>query len=131
MKLFKWMILLLLATPVACVSGAGGGGVDHLSPEQFESSFKAAPGALIIDVRTPEEFAEGHIKGAQLINFYDQDFEQKVAALPKDKPVYVYCRSGNRSSQSIPSFQKAGFKQIYELAGGMNAWYASDKQVEK
>lgn len=120
---------MLLATPVACVSGAGGG-VDRLNPEQFESSFTAAPGALIIDVRTPDEFAQGHIKGAQLINIYDHDFEQKVAELPKDKPVYVYCRSSNRSMQAIPVFQKAGFKQIYELAGGMNAWYASGKQTE-
>jgi rhodanese-related sulfurtransferase len=130
MKMFKWIMLLLLASPVACVSGAGGG-VERLNPEQFESTINSTSGALIIDVRTPEEFAQGHINGAQLMNIYDQDFEQKVAALPKDKPVFVYCRSSNRSMQAVPAFQKVGFKQIYELAGGMNAWYASGKQVKK
>jgi len=78
----------------------------------------------IIDIRTPQEYKSGHIEGAVLINFYDPDFAQNVekAGLDKYKPIYIYCRSGNRTGQSIKIFQKLGFKHIVNLSYGLNEW---------
>lgn len=78
----------------------------------------------IIDIRTPGEYASGHIKGARLINYYDPNFSKYVekANLNKLRPIYIYCRSGNRSGNSIPIFKKLGFKHIINLTYGINEW---------
>jgi len=78
----------------------------------------------IIDIRTPQEYKSGHIKGAILINFYDPDFAKNVekAGLDKNKPIYIYCRSGNRTGRSIQIFQRLGFKHIVNLGYGLNEW---------
>jgi rhodanese-related sulfurtransferase len=76
----------------------------------------------LVDVRTPEEYAEGHIENALLINFKSDDFEEKIQELDKDKPVYVYCKSGNRSGQASEIMKELGFKQIIDLDGGYSAW---------
>lgn len=86
----------------------------------------------LVDVRTPEEFKAGHIKNAKLINFFDSDFkEQSTKALDKNKPVYVYCRSGGRSSKSAKIYKEAGFTKVYNLLGGFNAWSAKNLEIEK
>jgi rhodanese-related sulfurtransferase len=125
----KWLIILFLFLPMACASGTEG--VVRLNADQFEAKLKSLQNVILIDVRTPEEFAQGYIPGAQLINIYDPDFQQKISALPNNQTVMVYCRSGNRSMQAVPALQKAGFKEIYELYGGMNAWYSANKMVKK
>lgn len=77
----------------------------------------------LVDVRTPEEYKRGSIAGAILINFYDENFiEQMEAKLDKDKPVYVYCAVGGRSSQATKQLYKKGFKKVFDLQGGYNAW---------
>lgn len=125
----RWLICTLLFLPIAC--GSGTEGVTRLNPDEFEAKLKSLEDVLLIDVRTPEEFAEGHIQGALLINFYDSNFEEKLSSLPKNQPVMVYCRSGNRSMQAVPSLQKLGFKDIFELYGGMNAWSSAKKPIKK
>lgn len=77
---------------------------------------------VIVDVRTPEEFAGGHIKGATLINYYDADFGDRIAALPADKTYFFYCRSGNRTSRTMQIARNAGLQNIFELKGGTSAW---------
>ncbi len=78
----------------------------------------------IIDIRTPREYASGHIKGAVLINYYEPDFAKKLekAGLDKWRPVYIYCRSGNRSGHAIPVLKKLGFKHVINLVYGLNEW---------
>ena len=78
----------------------------------------------IIDIRTPQEYASGHLKGAVSINYYDRNFAENIekAGLDKLRPVYIYCRSGHRSSNAIPIFKKLGFKHIINLAYGINEW---------
>jgi len=78
----------------------------------------------IIDIRTPQEYQAGHIKNAVLINFYDPDFAQNVekAGLDKNKPIYIYCRSGSRTGHSIKIFQQLGFKHVVNLGYGLNEW---------
>ena len=81
----------------------------------------AASGVTIIDVRTPEEYAEGHIDGAQLIDFYSDTFAEQIAALDPDGEYLVYCRSGNRSGQTTALMQQNGIDQVWDLRGGVIA----------
>lgn len=76
----------------------------------------------IIDVRTAGEFADGHVKGAENADIQDKDFERIVSELDKDKPVYIYCRSGVRSAKAGKALEEMGFKEIYDLKGGILAW---------
>lgn len=77
---------------------------------------------VIIDVRTPQEFAAGHIEGAININVKSIDFNEKIENMDKDQPVYIYCQSGNRSRTAAQKLRKAGFTEIYDLKGGFVLW---------
>lgn len=74
--------------------------------------------SIVIDVRTPEEFASGHVENATNIDFLAANFEEKIAQLPKDKTYVLYCRSGNRSGKAMGVFQKQGFTNVKNVAGG-------------
>ena len=76
----------------------------------------------MLDVRTPEEFAEGHLEGAVLVDFYDADFAEQLAALDTDVPYLVYCRSGNRSGQAMGVMEELGFTSAADIDGGIVAW---------
>ena len=84
----------------------------------------------IIDVRTPKEFKEGHIKNAKNIDFLSASFPDDIAVLDKQKPILIYCRSGNRSGKSIEIFLKAGYTHLYHLDGGMLKWNAEGFKEE-
>lgn len=86
---------------------------------------------VILDVRTPEEFNEGHIRYAKLINFYDEDFKQQVAKLDKQVAVYVYCASGVRSDKAAALLREEGFREVYVLKNGFNDWAASNQEIFK
>jgi|TARA_B110000503_G_C7150087_1_gene414775 rhodanese-related sulfurtransferase len=76
----------------------------------------------LLDVRTPEEIEQGFIKTAKFSNFFDTDFYTKATTqLDKNRPVYLYCRSGNRSSKSAKILQEKGY-QVYNVLGGYNKW---------
>ena len=85
---------------------------------------------LILDVRTPREFAEGHIKGAKNININGADFDTQIDALSKDQTVVVYCRSGGRSARAMGIMQKKGFTEVYNMQGGVMAWSRNGKALE-
>ena len=76
----------------------------------------------ILDVRTPGEIAEGYIKGATQIDIFDANFKSKIVELDKEKPVYVYCKAGGRSSKAMGLMKSIGFKTVYNLNGGIGAW---------
>lgn len=77
---------------------------------------------LLLDVRTKEEFEEGHLPGAQNMDFLSDEFLIQVEQLPKDQAVFIYCRSGNRSAKAANLMHEAGFRQIYDLEGGYLKW---------
>lgn len=104
-------------------------GVKNIKPDEFEKAMTAA-NVQLVDVRTPEEFADKHLNGATNINVNDADFEKKLAAFDKSKPLYVYCLSGGRSSKAADIAAKQGFKEVYNLDGGINAWLNADKPVQ-
>jgi rhodanese-related sulfurtransferase len=83
------------------------------------------PGFMIIDVRTPSEYAEGHIENSVLVDFNAGDFEQKIGEFDRDGKYLVYCRSGNRSGQAVDYMRERGFKEVYNMLGGIGAWTAA------
>lgn len=93
-----------------------------VSQDEFKQLMSSLPNYQLIDVRTPEEIAEGKIDGALEMNFYDSNFKEQLAQLDKEKPVLVYCRSGNRSGKAAKLMNEMGFKQVYDLIGGYSEW---------
>ncbi|HTO17194.1 MAG TPA: rhodanese-like domain-containing protein [Edaphocola sp.] len=92
-----------------------------LSQSEFEKAISSGD-KTIVDVRTPEEYNEGHIKNARNIDYFDSDFQTKMAALDKEKPIYIYCKSGNRSGKAGKILVDLGFKEVYDLKGGAMSW---------
>lgn len=88
-------------------------------------------GAQLLDVRTPEEWNEGIIEGAIMANVFDADFEAQLAKLDKGKPVAVYCKSGGRSGQAMAKMHELGFKEVYNLNGGIGAWKGAGQPTVK
>jgi phage shock protein E len=85
----------------------------------------------VLDIRTAEELKDGRIKGAQNIDFMDDDFEKNIAALDRSKTYLVHCQSGGRSTKSLDVFKRLGFKSIIHMDGGMKAWNKAGLPVEK
>ncbi|MFY0674598.1 MAG: rhodanese-like domain-containing protein [Bacteroidia bacterium] len=93
-----------------------------LNVAEFEKMIDENPGT-VLDVRTPDEYKKGNIEGSVLIDWYSPDFAKKAAELDKDKPVYVYCHVGGRSSSAMKKLTKElGFTEVYNLKGGIVAW---------
>lgn len=86
---------------------------------------------LVIDVRTPAEYAEGHIAGARNINFNGADFAEKLGAVDRKQTVLVHCARGGRSTSSLEVFKKLGFKKVIHLDGGFTDWVKAGNPVEK
>lgn len=85
----------------------------------------------VLDIRTPEEFEEGHIAGAILVDFRGADFEERLKKLDKAKPYLMHCRSGGRSTTSLKTFRELGFQRIFHLNSGMLGWLDAGKPIEK
>ena len=92
-----------------------------IPPVEYQQQIKKEK-VQLIDVRTPEEFAAGHIEGAKNIDFKADDFQKKFADFSKDEPLYLYCRSGNRSGKAAKELAKLGFQNIVDLEGGYLSW---------
>lgn len=106
-------------------------GYTNLDLDQFASKVEAYPPVCLVDVRTPEEFSEGHIMGAVNYDWYDSLFVDNIsAAYDKSAPLYVYCRSGKRASEASAALAKAGF-EVYNLEGGYISWTEAGKPVTK
>ena len=89
------------------------------------AAFKAAISkdkVQLVDVRTPREYRQDHVENAININYFSDDFRSKFQKLDKNKPVYIYCRSGVRSNKASKILVKLGFKKIYDLKGGFLAY---------
>ncbi len=93
-----------------------------IAPEAFSQKMVELPSAPIIDVRTPEEYSEGHLADAINYDWYSEDFKDNVSKLDKSQPVFIYCRSGHRSGEAKKAMKAMGFEKVYELKGGVLAW---------
>jgi len=105
-------------------------GISTISVDEAAALTTDPPADLVVlDVRTPEEFAEGHLEGAVLVDFYDADFADQLAALDPDVPYLVYCRSGNRSGQTLSVMEQLGFSSVVDVDGGIVAWTSAGLPV--
>lgn len=98
-----------------------GNGIQNVDNTRFASKMKEK-NVVILDVRTPEEFQSGYIKGAILINVQSAGFDAAIQKLDKQKTYLVYCRSGARSMNAARKMKSAGFEQLYNLDGGIMGW---------
>ena len=89
---------------------------------------------FILDVRTQEEYASGHINGSTLLAVQDipkQELAEKLKEIPKDRKILVYCRSGRRSAEASGILAQNGFAQVYNMQGGITEWMNAGYEVEK
>jgi len=86
---------------------------------------------VLLDVRTPEEFTSGHLKGAENYDFYNENFEDEIDGLDKKKKYLVYCKAGDRSRQAMFLMRDLGFEEVYNLEGGIIAWNKLGFNTEK
>ena len=86
---------------------------------------------VLLDIRTLPEFEAGHIEGAQILDFYSKDFVQNLNNLDRNLPYLIYCRSGNRTGQTMGLMQKLDFKNVSDLKNGINSWIQADYKVVK
>jgi len=132
-KLETMALLGLLIVPSVLVSGCIGQGVSNLETQiiedvNLEEAFalmednRSNQNFVIIDVRTPEEYASGHIEKAINLDFYSETFKDELDQLDRDKVYLIYCRSGNRSGQALDMMAELGFSEVYNMLGGMARW---------
>lgn len=125
----KLLLLLVVLSGLSCNQTDALAQNIKLKPTEFESMLAKDKSVQLVDVRTPEEFASGHIEGAVLIDYYDTDFGERIGKLDKTKPVMVYCAAGGRSGSTAEQLNKMGFKKVYDLEGGMRAWRSAGKKT--
>lgn len=88
----------------------------------FKSRLEQMPDAILVDIRTPQEFNSWHMEGAKNIDFYQSSFNDEISKLPRDKPVFIYCHSGKRSGPAGQRMAAMGFQHVYDLQGGASRW---------
>src|SRR5687768_11576633 len=121
-------LLLILSVLNGCKEKESVGN-NRLNATEFAEEIAKTSEKILLDVRTPEEFNEGHIENALLINFHDDDFKQQVNKLEKTTPVYVYCASGVRSDKAAKILKDEGFEKVYVLEDGLKSWTQSNKEL--
>lgn len=118
--MYKYLVLLLL--PLLVFSQENTNAYEVLSYDDFKNQISKND-VLLFDVRTMAEFNSGHLKGSVNIDFYDEKlFDKFFNKVEKSEPIYIYCRSGNRSQKSSEQLKKLGFVKIYDLEGGYKNW---------
>jgi rhodanese-related sulfurtransferase len=114
-------VFALIASALLLAGCSTSSSAIDLSVTEFSAKVAEA-GVITLDVRTPGEFAEGHLEGARLIDFQSGNFENEIATLDKNATYAVYCRSGNRSGQAVKVMQDAGFMNVFNMNGGVIDW---------
>ncbi|MFT3885535.1 MAG: rhodanese-like domain-containing protein [Flavobacteriales bacterium] len=102
----------------------------RLDPAAFKTQVEQGK-ALVIDVRTPEEYAKGHLANARNIDWLDDGFMAQAAELDHKAPVLLYCAAGGRSEEALHALQKAGFTDVHDMIGGFLAWKAKGMPVTR
>jgi len=121
MKTFIYCFFSLLSLILySCVSQAQSGTL--LPPADFKKKIENTTNPVIVDVRTPEEYSDGHLPDAVNIDWEGNHFDHQIQTLDKNASVFVYCYGGGRSSDAAEEMRKHGFKNVYDLKGGYAAW---------
>ena len=104
--------------------------IHDVDVSQFNKLVSSNKG-IVLDVRTPEEWAEGTISNPTKINYYDDNFAEQIEKLDKNTPVFVYCKRGGRSSGAAKILEEKGFTKVFNLKGGITAWKEQGLKIEK
>jgi rhodanese-related sulfurtransferase len=115
---------------VAAGAARAEGGFQEVNAADFESR-RAEGKAVIVDVRSPDEFAKGHVPGAINIDIHAPGFAEKVAQFDKSKPILVNCHAGSRGAVASAELARLGFKSVCNLAGGLSAWEKAGHEAER
>lgn len=129
LPLFVFLALGIVASCQDKNSSANQAGGGSVSVEEFDELLQSSPGAYVIDVRTAEEFAEGHVKNAVNIDVNSASFEAEIGKLDTSKAILVYCLAGSRSASAATYMRKHGFKTVYEMKGGILKWKKAGKPL--
>jgi rhodanese-related sulfurtransferase len=121
-------LLALLLSIVVPLSAQEGGTATTLQLEEFKAGLARTKG-LLLDVRTPEECAEGIIEGAMILDYSAPGFMEGLGKLDRERPVFIYCAAGGRSRQTMTRMQRMGFREVHDLEGGMTAWREAGQPV--
>jgi len=125
--------VFIACVAVLCLLACGGSSqrTELLTAEQFQSELEkqSEDHVQLIDVRTPEEYAGGHLAGAANVNLKNEQFKAHLANLDREKPVFVYCLSGGRSAKAAIALKDLGFTEVYDLKGGVMAWKQANLPV--
>lgn len=117
-SIFNLFVVFVVFTS-SCQSQNTGNVMD---PGNFQKKIKETANAVILDVRTPEEFNGGYIPNAVNVDYTNSNFSQEVAKLDTNATYFVYCRSGKRSAGAASFMRSKGFSKVYELSGGITSW---------
>ena len=123
--------LWLLSIPLALIlsaCGSSGGSVTNLNVSDFAKKVSDTS-VVVLDVRTPGEFQEGHLQSAINVDYEGINFASEVNKLDKSKTYAVYCRSGRRSGLATEVMAKNGFKSVFNLNGGVIEWQNAGQQL--
>ena len=117
----KQLIITAIFLLIAFLPFAQTAKVNQVNPAQFEQLIKK-PGGVLLDVRTQNEFNNGHIANAGQLNYYALDFRKRLLMLPKNEPIYIYCNTGWRSEKAAQILAENGYKNVYNLEHGIMDW---------
>lgn len=127
-KALRIIATLVLSTLAVTGCSSNGSTSPQLGIEEFAAKTVEAD-VVVLDVRTPEEFAEGHLANAINIDFQSGNFANEISKLDKGTTYAVYCRSGNRSGQAVKVMADLGFTDLYDMDGGVIDWAAAGKPL--
>ena len=129
MKLFGILFCVVFAVAACHAEPPKTGAVTDVEVPEAAKLKNSVPNLQVLDVRTAEEFAAGHLEGAINMDALRPDFATKLKGLDLEQPLLVHCAVGGRSRKAVQVMDKLGFKKIYHLNGGFNAWVNAKQEV--
>ena len=134
MKTYKFLVFLCIATLFSCkennLAAQKTKVVEKITTTDFKTKIEDKT-VQLIDVRTPREYNEGHIANAKNVDFYDANFLTQFEKFDKNKPIYLYCKSGGRSGKASTQLHDAGFTLVYDLKDGFAGWKTAGLPIKK
>ena len=137
-SLIMLVLSALLVFSFAVIVGCGGNAtetptqiIEDITPQEAFTLIQNNPDFVILDVRTPEEFAEEYIENAINLDYYSEAFRDDLDKLDKNKTYIIYCRSGSRSGNALTIMDELNFGEVYNVLGGINSWKAEGLPTTK
>lgn len=121
MSKLKILIIMGFFTSIFGIKAQTSSNIEVLDITEYKAQINDKK-VVLIDVRTPKEFDDGHIENSVNTDFFDPQFISYFSKYDKNEPIYIYCQSGNRSGKASKKLSELGFTKIYDLKGGYGSW---------